>query len=314
MIFFSSRIGIKVILIILIGALAGLIAITPAAGFVPISGAFVIGIVGGVGVSRGVLIKEIFGFDDALDAFGVHAIGGLIGSIFVGLFAKQEVGGVNGAFYGYPKQLGLQIYAIVVTACWASFATWCIMHFVDFFIGLRVSQVKEGVGLDRSLHGSTMYSQITNVPQRKKDAEENRKMTVIRRLRERSAANEAALDIVEERVIRQPKESKNRDVEMIGDNKKDSNNINDKSQTNENIHENNDFVEQNGFNIDHIKHNQKSQNNGDGETNGIHHSDSSTIEIEVEFSQGNSPKQHEGFLDPEKGYAIIPDQKVNETI
>jgi ammonium transporter, Amt family len=133
----------------LAGAIAGLVAITPAAGFVSQSGAFVIGVVGGVAVSRGVLIKDIFEFDDALDAFGVHAIAGLIGSLMVGLFAKEEIGGANGAFYGHPKQLGLQFYGVVVTAGWACVGTWLVMTFVDVCVGLRVSPSKED-NLDRS--------------------------------------------------------------------------------------------------------------------------------------------------------------------
>eukprot|EP00604_Paraphysomonas_vestita_P003754 CAMPEP_0174822948 /NCGR_PEP_ID=MMETSP1107-20130205/20104_1 /TAXON_ID=36770 /ORGANISM="Paraphysomonas vestita, Strain GFlagA" /LENGTH=304 /DNA_ID=CAMNT_0016043575 /DNA_START=913 /DNA_END=1827 /DNA_ORIENTATION=+ len=184
------------------GAIAGLVTITPAAGYVPISGAFVIGLIGGFGVSRGVLVKEIFGFDDALDAFGVHAIGGVIGSFMVGLFAKEEIGGHNGAFYGDPKQLGLQVYSIVVTAGWASVGTGIIMYIIDKLIGLRVSAKTEKIGLDRSLHGSQMYSQITDVSDRRKDVEETRKMTVLRRIREMRAAQDNALDAMEERVVR----------------------------------------------------------------------------------------------------------------
>jgi hypothetical protein len=182
-----------------------LVAITPAAGFVSQTGAFIIGAVGGVAVSRGVLIKDIFKFDDALDAFGVHAIAGLLGSLMVGLFAKEEIGGVNGAFYGHPKQLGLQVYGVVVTAGWACFGTWLVMTFVDVFIGLRVSASKEG-NMDRSQHGSTMYSQISSVPDRKQkleDEKKGQKKTIVRRFKERNQANDTALDVIEDREVRQ---------------------------------------------------------------------------------------------------------------
>lgn len=188
-------------------------AITPAAGCVSQTGAFVIGVVGGIGVSRGVLIKDIFKFDDALDAFGVHAIAGLIGSFMVGLFAKEEIGGANGAFYGHPKQLGLQVYGIVVTIGWSCFGTWLVMTFVDLLIGLRVSASKEG-NMDRSQHGSTMYSQISSVPDRKQkleDEKKGQKKTIVRRLRERKQANDADLDVIEDREVR-PKRIPN----MIG--------------------------------------------------------------------------------------------------
>lgn len=178
------------------GAVAGLVAITPAAGFVSQTGAFIIGVVSGAAVSRGVLIKDILHFDDALDAFGVHAIGGVIGSFMVGLFAKEEVGGVNGAFYGHPRQLGLQVYAIVVTVGWAVVGTWGVMTFVDNLVGLRVRKSKEG-NLDQSQHGSTMYSRLAAVPERKKEAEEERKKTWIRKIRERNASKDAALDDVD---------------------------------------------------------------------------------------------------------------------
>lgn len=174
-----------------------MVAITPGAGFVNQTGAFIIGIVGGAAVSRGVLIKDILHFDDALDAFGVHAIAGVLGSLMVGLFAKEEIGGVNGAFYGHPRQLGLQVYAIVFTIGWAVVGTWGVMTFLDNLVGLRVSKSKEG-NLDQSQHGSTMYSRLAAVPERKKEAEEERKQTWLRRLKERNAAKDTVLDDVDQ--------------------------------------------------------------------------------------------------------------------
>jgi hypothetical protein len=197
------------------GAVAGLVTITPCAGFVSQTGAFVIGVVGGVGVSRGVLIKDILQFDDALDAFGVHAIGGLLGSLLVGLFAKEEIGGVNGAFYGHPKQFGLQLFAVVVSAGWACVGTFLVMTFVDLLVGLRVSVKKEG-NMDRSQHGSTMYSQITEVPKNKKAAEEERKkMTLMRRLKGTSG-NDEVLDASDGREMKERRIAK-----MITEEQKD---------------------------------------------------------------------------------------------
>jgi hypothetical protein len=182
---------------------AGLVTITPCAGFVSQTGAFVIGVVGGVCVSRGVLIKDILQFDDALDAFGVHAIGGVLGSLMVGLFAKEEIGGVNGAFYGNGRQFGLQLYAVTVSAGWACVGTFLVMSFVDLLVGLRVSATKEG-NMDRSQHGASMYSQITDVPKNKKAAEEERKkVTLMRRLKGTTSGNDEVLDATDGREMKE---------------------------------------------------------------------------------------------------------------
>ena len=141
-------------------------AITPAAGFVNTTGAFVIGVVGGLGCSQGVKIKDYFNFDDALDAFGIHGIAGIIGGLLLGCLATESIGGHNGLFYGDEKQLGHQVVGIAVTIAWSSIGTALIMLGVDFVLGLRVSATKEVIGLDRSQHASTMYSQLTIVPKR----------------------------------------------------------------------------------------------------------------------------------------------------
>jgi hypothetical protein len=148
------------------GSLAGLVAITPAAGYVNPTGAFIIGVAGGIACSQGVKIKNYFNFDDALDAFGIHAVGGVVGGLLVGCLAMESIGEVRGLFYGNPKQLGLQLYGMSVTIAWSVIGTGIIMLTVDMVFGLRVSASKELIGLDRTQHASTMYSQITNAPQR----------------------------------------------------------------------------------------------------------------------------------------------------
>jgi ammonium transporter, Amt family len=142
-----------------LGFLAGLIGITPAAGFVSPSGAFVIGIVTGASCFAGVKIKNSFDIDDSLDAFGIHAIGGIVGGLLTGLLANSAIGGEDGAFHGSGRQLGIQIYGIVVSAGWSVVGTALVMLFVDQLIGLRVSKQSELVGLDRAEHDTTMTSQ-----------------------------------------------------------------------------------------------------------------------------------------------------------
>ena len=140
---------------------------TPAAGFVTPSGAFVIGIVTGGCCCFGVKIKNIFDFDDSLDAFGIHAIAGVVGGILTGLLANEIVGGQNGAFHDSGRQLGIQIYGIVVTIGWSIVGTSLIMLFVDKTLGLRVSAQSELAGLDRAEHGNTMTAQGSNSAQLK---------------------------------------------------------------------------------------------------------------------------------------------------
>eukprot|EP00602_Paraphysomonas_sp_CaronLab_P010869 CAMPEP_0185029722 /NCGR_PEP_ID=MMETSP1103-20130426/16197_1 /TAXON_ID=36769 /ORGANISM="Paraphysomonas bandaiensis, Strain Caron Lab Isolate" /LENGTH=486 /DNA_ID=CAMNT_0027564567 /DNA_START=109 /DNA_END=1569 /DNA_ORIENTATION=- len=151
------------------GCIAGLVAITPAAGFVNPTGAFVIGVVGGIACAKGVRIKDYFDFDDALDAFGIHAIGGVVGGLMLGLLATSSVNGEDGAFYGdNGKQLSLQLYGIVITIVWSIIGTGGIMLLVDKTLGLRVSPQSELAGLDRTEHGSTLDAQMVNVPKRRK--------------------------------------------------------------------------------------------------------------------------------------------------
>jgi hypothetical protein len=155
------------IVIFLSGCIAGLVAITPAAGYVNPTGAFIIGAAGGIACSQGVKIKNYFNFDDALDAFGIHAVGGVVGGLLLGCFATEHVGGNNGLFYGNPRQLGLQFYGIVVTMLWSGVMTGLIFVGVDKTIGLRVDPRIELAGLDRAEHGSTMDAQMVNLAKRR---------------------------------------------------------------------------------------------------------------------------------------------------
>lgn len=129
------------------------------------SGAFVIGIVGGACCYGGVKIKKYIDIDDSLDAFGIHAVGGIAGGILTGLLSNSVVGGdhTDGAFHGSGRQLGLQLYGIVVTAGWSVVGTGIVMLLVDVTLGLRVSKETELMGLDRGEHETTMANQASNL-------------------------------------------------------------------------------------------------------------------------------------------------------
>jgi ammonium transporter, Amt family len=145
------------------GAIAGLVSITPASGYVDQTGAFIIGLVAGPICYGGAQLKRYFGYDDALDAFGVHGIGGVLGGLLTGFFAKPEISGLDdnaGVFYADTyhggRQLGRQIYAIVCAVFWSLFMTTIILFTVDALMGLRVTDDDEELGLDASLHGETV--------------------------------------------------------------------------------------------------------------------------------------------------------------
>ena len=140
------------------GAVAGLVAITPACGYVDTTAAFVIGFVAGPWCFFGARVKNYLGYDDALDAFGVHATGGILGGILTGCFARHEICGINGAFYGYNngKQVAYQLAAIGFSIAWSAGITFCILMLITHTIGLRVSESAESLGLDSSIHGENM--------------------------------------------------------------------------------------------------------------------------------------------------------------
>jgi Amt family ammonium transporter len=145
------------------GAVAGLVAITPAAGYVGIGGAIAIGVMVSVVCFVAVsFVKHKFGYDDSLDAFGIHGIGGTLGAIATGLFACKAINpaGADGLFYGNPKQLVIQLIAVGVTAVYAFIATWVIFKLVDKFIGVRVSEKEEAMGLDLTQHNERAYTML----------------------------------------------------------------------------------------------------------------------------------------------------------
>lgn len=143
------------------GAVAGLVAITPAAGFV--------NIIGAIGIGAGAasicyvfvsLIKPKFGYDDSLDAFGVHGIGGMWGAIATGLFATKAVNaaGADGLFYGNPAQLFIQVKAVLITLVYSFAATFVILKVVNAVAGLRVTEQNERIGLDLTEHRESGYT------------------------------------------------------------------------------------------------------------------------------------------------------------
>jgi Amt family ammonium transporter len=138
------------------GAVAGLVGITPAAGFVSLGGAFVIGAVAGVLGYIGVaVIKQKFGYDDSLDAFGIHGVCGIWGALATGLFATPAVTeGAVGLFYGNTKQLGIQLLSVIGTAAFAAIATLIVIYITKALTGgIRVDPEDELSGLDNAIHG-----------------------------------------------------------------------------------------------------------------------------------------------------------------
>lgn len=144
---------------LLSGAIAGLVAITPAAGYVDPTGAFFIGLISGPFCYFGAQFKHRLGFDDALDAFGIHSIGGICGGILLGFFASDQYNPKNkGIFYGGGgQQLALQLYGITVTCAWSCIVSYLILIFVDKTVGLTIAnEMDEAEALDYSLHGEAM--------------------------------------------------------------------------------------------------------------------------------------------------------------
>lgn len=143
------------------GAVAGLVAITPAAGSVDLVGALFIGLITSVVCFWMVaVVKPKFGYDDALDAFGVHGVGGIIGSVLTGVFATQFVtgeGGVQGALYGDWNQLWIQIAATVISMVFSAVMTFVLFKVVDKLVGIRVDKRVEEEGLDIYEHGESAY-------------------------------------------------------------------------------------------------------------------------------------------------------------
>jgi ammonium transporter, Amt family len=142
------------------GAIAGLVAITPACGFVTPFASIIIGFIGGAVCFWGIFsLKKKIGYDDALDAFGLHGMGGTWGGIATGLFATTSVNdaGANGLFYGDPSLLWKQLVAIVATYLFVGIATFIIVKVVGLIVSLRATQEEETLGLDITLHGERAY-------------------------------------------------------------------------------------------------------------------------------------------------------------
>jgi Amt family ammonium transporter len=140
------------------GAIAGLVGITPAAGFVGPASAIVIGFGAGVLCFFTVdLLKQRLKIDDALDVFAVHGVGGIWGAIATGLFADEEFGGVDGLFFGNPEQLWYQIVATAAAIVFAAAMTYIILKAIDLVIPVRVEEEAEVLGLDSSQHGEVAY-------------------------------------------------------------------------------------------------------------------------------------------------------------
>ncbi|HEY0068841.1 MAG TPA: ammonium transporter [Chloroflexia bacterium] len=140
------------------GAVAGLVAITPAAGFVDVRASIIIGAGAGGFCYLAAQLKHRLRVDDALDVWAVHGVGGWWGAIATGLFASTAVNSVgSGLFFGNPAQLGIQIVAVLATSLYAGGATWVILKLVDKLVGLRVPATEEVRGLDHSQHGEPAY-------------------------------------------------------------------------------------------------------------------------------------------------------------
>ncbi len=140
------------------GAVAGLVAITPASGFVGPIGSVVIGVAAGAVCYWGcTALKHMFGYDDALDAFGVHGVGGAVGAILTGVFAIEQYGGTQGAIEGNVVQVLNQLIGVGIVAAYCAIVSLIILKAVDMFIGLRVTEEAEREGLDLQLHGETVH-------------------------------------------------------------------------------------------------------------------------------------------------------------
>jgi Amt family ammonium transporter len=140
------------------GAVAGLVAVTPAAGFIGPMGSIVLGLIAGVVCLWGVSgMKKMLGADDAFDVFGVHGVGGIIGAVLTAVFAAPALGGTQGADYAMGHQLWVQVKSVLVTIVWSGVVSFIAYKLVDLIVGLRVAEDAEREGLDISSHGESAY-------------------------------------------------------------------------------------------------------------------------------------------------------------
>jgi Amt family ammonium transporter len=140
------------------GAVAGLVAITPASGFVTVGGALIIGLVAGGLCFSATLLRARSKVDDALDVFAVHGVGGTFGAIATGIFASSAIqSAYSGLLEGNPQQLVNQLIAVGATVAYAVVGTFVIIKLVDALLGIRVNKEAEEMGLDLSVHGEVAY-------------------------------------------------------------------------------------------------------------------------------------------------------------
>ncbi|MET0333849.1 MAG: ammonium transporter [Rhizobacter sp.] len=144
------------------GAVAGLVAVTPAAGFVGPMGSIVLGLIAGVVCLWGVSgLKKMLGADDSFDVFGVHGVGGIVGAILTGVFAAQSLGGTGGLTpdtFTMGGQVWIQIKSVIFTIVWSGVVSFIAYKITDLVVGLRVSEEAEREGLDITSHGETAYN------------------------------------------------------------------------------------------------------------------------------------------------------------
>lgn len=142
------------------GLVAGLVAITPAAGYVSPAGSLCIGLLAGVVCYGAVLLKEKLHYDDSLDAWGVHGVGGLLGALLTGVFAQAALNpaGADGLLHGNPALLGKQALAVLAVGAYTAVVTLGILFVVNKLLGLRVSEEEEREGLDATQHGEAAYT------------------------------------------------------------------------------------------------------------------------------------------------------------
>jgi len=141
------------------GVIAGLVGITPAAGYVDVAGAAAIGLGSGLfGYFCVVKLKKLIRYDDTLDAFGLHGMVGVFGAIATGVFANPEVNGRAGLLYGNPSQVWIQLFAVLVTIAYSAIATFIVFKICSFITGgARVSERQEDIGMDAALHGERAF-------------------------------------------------------------------------------------------------------------------------------------------------------------
>lgn len=141
------------------GAVAGLVAITPACGSVGPMGGIIIGLAAGLLCLWGVTgLKRLLGADDSLDVFGVHGVGGILGALLTGVFTAPALGGTGAEDFSIASQLLVQAEGVVITIVWSGVVSFIAYKFVDMLVGLRVSEESERVGLDVSSHGESAYN------------------------------------------------------------------------------------------------------------------------------------------------------------